>query len=1104
MFTIGLAIPSLRAASFDWGNATGNWSIGAAWTGAAAPTGTNATDVLTFGGDVGTTAGTAPNYTATNDIAASPFQINRIVLQATDANNLATDPPHVIAGNPLRFSLPGSQILQDGAGPITFNLPIELGIGSSLSLVGDGVGAVTLNHRISGFADVLKDGLSTFRFGTAQVSPVTPVPSDNTWTGALRLNLGTIRFNNNAQSGRTAVRANPIVFPASAASQPLLTCSSELRVGSVSGAVGKIESGVTGTNTLSEDIVITALTDATFGGTVRLGPPTGTGNDTGTLRVRGPGAQSFTGTMDIDKDLSVAGTLILEGSASLGTQTKGSVTIAGGALRIDNTAGNVNRLRDGSNTSTGVDLAGGGTLTLVGNAAGSSENVSRLQLSAQTGSTTLKTKQRSGQLGIGVVHRAAATAATVLTFASYERDATTLQPLDTVEFSAVDGAGTTLPLGVAGSNPRIVFSPAPTLVNTLPSNNTGTASTGWAVLKTAGGLAFATHNANGIAAATTTATWTSSNSANVNLAGSQTIGATTFLLNSLRIAPSAAAQTLSVATGGTLSTTGIILAGATDYTIAGAGTAALTGDAPRYLHVEQANLTLGLALGNLQPLAKSGAGTLVLTNAANNSDQQILAINNGIVRATPGTTLPSGELRFRGGVLEINGGGTFARPLVDSGTLISGPGTVNWSTTELAGTVPAPSSVSNDRGSGGFASIGGDLSVDLTTSGVNALQWEQKGFVQSGFALVFGSRTATGKVTLVNPLNITSAEVDVNYNAREIRVLDNPATTTDRAILSGVISGTVHNDLLKTGPGVLELSNEANTFAGLAIVQAGTLVISGGTNGIGIDVLPGATLAGRGGTTAILLESGATLSPGDNTLATLTATSLIWKAGALGRFDLGSANASDGIALGTGLFTRRGAGTYAFDFGGTGQNNQTYTLARFGSTDFVASDFSAVNLAAGVSGRFIVSAGALIFSTVPPQPIDLWRQLYFGAGATNSGNAADLADPDFDGLANLVEYIIGTNPTLPGSTGLPVVSGPLGARVFSFIRNTGATDVNVRVESTDGLLPAAWSPIATLNIGGAWSGIPGVTVNENGAGAVTITDTRGGGVRFYHLVVVHP
>ena len=71
-------------------------------------------------------------------------------------------------------------------------------------------------------------------------------------------------------------------------------------------------------------------------------------------------------------------------------------------------------------------------------------------------------------------------------------------------------------------------------------------------------------------------------------------------------------------------------------------------------------------------------------------------------------------------------------------------------------------------------------------------------------------------------------------------------------------------------------------------------------------------------------------------------------------------------------------------------------------------------------------------------------------------------------------------------------------------RNTGATDVNLRVESTDALNPTAWSPIATRNGAAAWSSVAGVTASENAAGAVTITDTRGGGVRFYHLVVVNP
>jgi len=53
-----------------------------------------------------------------------------------------------------------------------------------------------------------------------------------------------------------------------------------------------------------------------------------------------------------------------------------------------------------------------------------------------------------------------------------------------------------------------------------------------------------------------------------------------------------------------------------------------------------------------------------------------------------------------------------------------------------------------------------------------------------------------------------------------------------------------------------------------------------------------------------------------------------------------------------------------------------------------------------------------------PSPIESWRIFRFGS-ASNSGNAANLADPDRDGLPNLVEYAFGLNP-LAASTGHPV------------------------------------------------------------------------------------
>ena len=1103
---LGLPIAAASAATFTWNSTTGNWNDAARW-GGLAPSGTDSTDVLVFGGDVSVL------YTATNNVAATPFQLNQLTLQTTDAG--VTGGENVIAGSALRLTGTAPQILENGAG-FTINTPVELT--TTTVFGGTGTGTVTLNYAVSGIADIVKNGPGIFRFGTPFVSPATG-PSSNTWLGRLTVNAGTFRFNNNAQAAPTALRANPVTMSAGATlifQSKVADPESSARMGTLSGTGGLVQARgqLSAGSQDSLDIGIYAFADGDYAGTLsntKIGTQSA-GHATGVIIVRGTAVQTVSGTLDIEKDIAVGGsvTLRLAGTASLDLQTAGSIMFSGGTFTLDNAVTNSGiRLRDGNSGSlpaaTGVDVIGGGTFSLVGNAAGTSETVGRLQLGSGS-------KARSGALTASVTHNAGAGAATVMQFQSYSREQAP-NPCNTVNFAARTGAGTPLTLGLALNNPRILFSTTSGTVFTVPLfnnllGNTGSAdftTVGWA---TVNGTDFATHGANGIAAVAIDATPAAGGaglaSANIKLTNSQALtNAGGYSVNSINLAPSSAGQSLSLA--GDLRAAAILLAGSTDYSITstGGGIGNAGGTGPRYFHIPQATLTVdaSLATSTTSPVVKAGEGTLVLTNGVNVNVTAPLYINAGSVRAEHGSTLPGGELRLRGGVLEITGGGTFSR------SIGLGANNLTWSGVDGAG-----ASIAEERGSGGFAAIGSAVSVDLNAGGADNLVWEAIGFLDSGFALILGSRNATARTTFIDNINLTQTPPlltppALNYNAREIRVVDNPGSASDSAEVSGVISGSLQNDLLKTGDGLLELT-AANTMQGMILLNAGTLKLTGSiASSILTDVQNGATLTGTGTATQIVLESGGRLAPGSGGIGTLNATGLTWRSGGTGYFDLGAGGTADRIALGSGALVKgSAAGPFTFNFNGTGATGQVYTLATFGSTTFTAADFSATNLAPGVSGVFQVGAGSLIFTT---QPIEAWRQSYFGANATDSGIAADSFDADGDWINNLGEYVLaGSSPLVSSTTLLPVTGRSGNTPTFTFTRNLSASDVTLFIEVKPDLTAAIWTTLATRPGAGPWTPGGGAGVVENVSGVVTLTDSSvvipSAGKRFYRMRATRP
>jgi autotransporter-associated beta strand protein len=152
------------------------------------------------------------------------------------------------------------------------------------------------------------------------------------------------------------------------------------------------------------------------------------------------------------------------------------------------------------------------------------------------------------------------------------------------------------------------------------------------------------------------------------------------------------------------------------------------------------------------------------------------------------------------------------------------------------------------------------------------LSWEDPGFIGSNYELIFGSKSSNARLTWTRGFSLTESGSTAPYAARTIRVLDNPAVTTDWTRISGSITGTRQNDLVKTGPGMLELT-AVNTYAGATIIHGGTLLVNspGDSKASFVhDVLTDGTLGGNGIVGAVRVNGGGKLAPGSGLARTET------------------------------------------------------------------------------------------------------------------------------------------------------------------------------------------------------------------------------------------
>lgn len=370
-----------------------------------------------------------------------------------------------------------------------------------------------------------------------------------------------------------------------------------------------------------------------------------------------------------------------------------------------------------------------------------------------------------------------------------------------------------------------------------------------------------------------------------------------------------------------------------------------------------------------------------------------------------------------------------------------------------------------------------------------------------------------------------------NIVLNDQRAVDLPGAANNRPFdtqaFTGTIAGPVSGTgiLVKQGGGTLILTSESSTFTGPVSVAEGSLRVDGviPSSASAVTVASGATLGGSGTLQRPVTLSGGNLAPGSGVGTLQNVAALTVATGSAFQFDLadwtGAAGTGyDTVTADSLVITSTPAAPATVVVTPQTLANFTDTAATFtlvsttgGITGFedgaITVDASALPAATALSWSVQVQGNnlVLVYGAAVGTPFEQWAA---AKGLTGPDAEFD-ADPDFDGVSNGIEFVIGgePNPANPGSNSvalLPTMTtdSGTGELVFVFRRADEAAGLNPAVEyDTD--LAGTWTP--------AQGGVNGVTINEteNGFAAgidrveVRIPSSQAAGGRLFARLAVN-
>ena len=562
----------------------------------------------------------------------------------------------------------------------------------------------------------------------------------------------------------------------------------------------------------------------------------------------------------------------------------------------------------------------------------------------------------------------------------------------------------------------------------------------------------------------------------------------------------------------TFNTTGYVLTGST---------LTLNGTTPTISTNTGVTSTINSIIAGSAVLTKTGAGTLVLggvntytggTTVSVGTLQAVVnttqsGISSGAVSVASGATLQLDNTSTANLTIAntITGAGTlklnFAANTTPRNTTLNNvtgfTGTIRLANAgatgdkwTIGGLTASGASVVVEDGSQLFVSTG-----TSTFAGINAIGTgnnETRGAIRLGGTLV-GTVTLAGNTTIGTEGGTISGNITSGASGTQTLTLGT-TNSTGNATLSGIIGGGTGTIALnKTAAGTVTLTG-VNTYTGPTTIEAGIVTLNGSIDGSPLlDIKAGTTfhvltptgyalssiqtLTGSGTLTVdtggLTAPFGSIITPGTNgTVGVLTVAIGVGQFDISGEviltgapslnFDLAAAATSDKVDV-TSSTLNIGEGMFEIDdFNFTtlaGYGPGTYTL--IATSNAIVGTFGA-NVTGTIGGENALltkgDGGTDIVLVVGGSLTDLqnWRMTYFGT-TENTGDAANTFDKDGDGLANVLEYLLGSNPTLSSQFGDVSVSQVGSNLVLKYSRKKASlAEVTPQVETSTSLQTGTW------------------------------------------------